>query len=313
MIKTAMRGTLFRLSIAANIVVLALNIYLITQTSSSDNDSQPYPYLSRRIFTEDPNDLIINFVPLREKLREFLSPAGDKVSLYFEYLPSGVSVGINDRQEIRLSSLAKVPTVMATLKQISQGALRESDMLTIKTETRDPQFGSLWKKEPGEKVSVSEAMRLAIVESDNTAHNLLLAAVPVEEINKVYDSLDIPFRTENGYPVITAKNYSSILRALYLASYLDREDSNNVLQIMTQTIYRDKLPGKLSPDVLVAHKVGVFERLPPNVSAFSDCGIVYEPKRPFLICMMAEGSDQEAQQYMSGATKMIYDYVSAYK
>ncbi|MCW1908482.1 MAG: class A beta-lactamase-related serine hydrolase [Candidatus Saccharibacteria bacterium] len=308
-----MRGKLFQLAIAANIVVLVLNIYLAFRNSSSDTASQPYPYLSRRIFTEDPNDLIINFVPLREKLREYLSPAGDKVSLYFEYLPSGVSVGVNDRQEIRLSSLAKVPTVMATLKQISKGALRDTDQLTIKAESRDPQFGSLWKKEAGEQVSVSEAMRLAIVESDNTAHNLLLAAIPVEEINKVYDSLDIPFRTENGYPLISAKNYSSILRALYLSSYLDREDSNHVLEIMTQTIYRDKLPGQLPSDVLVAHKVGVFERQAPNTSAFSDCGIVYEPQRPFLICMMSEGSDDQAKQYMSGAAKLIYDYVSAYK
>jgi beta-lactamase class A len=308
-----MRGKLFQLAITANIIILALNIYIGIRTSSSNTSSQPYPYLSRRIFTEDPNDLIINFVPLREKLREFLSPAGDKVSLYFEYLPSGVSIGINDRQEIRLSSLAKVPTVMATLKQISKGAMRDTDLLTIKNESRDPQFGSLWEKEPGEQVSVSEAMRLAIVESDNTAHNLLLASIPVEGINNVYESLDIPFRTENGYPVITAKNYSSILRALYLASYLDREDSNQVLEIMTQTIYRDKLPGQLPAEVLVAHKVGVFERLPPNVSAYSDCGIVYELRRPFLICMMSEGSDEQAKQYMSGAAKMIYDYVSAYK
>ncbi|MEK7096288.1 MAG: serine hydrolase [Patescibacteria group bacterium] len=251
---------------------------------------------------------------LRSSLNEYTSSAKDKVGIYFEYLPSGTSIGINDKKEIRLSSLAKVPTVMATYKLIEQDKLTEDKLLVIQEQHRDSQFGSLWRKEPGDKITVSEAARLAIIESDNTAHNLLLANLPGGEIDKVYSSLDIPLnKSDGGYPIISAKSYSSILRSLYLSSYLSREYSNKILEIMTGTIYKDKVPALLPSSVKVAHKVGVYQRQPPAISAYSDCGIIYVPNRPYLVCMMIEGTENDAVRYMSETSKIIYDYVSTVK
>nr|MBP6098645.1 serine hydrolase [Candidatus Levybacteria bacterium] len=248
--------------------------------TDSSSQAEKYSFISKRVFVENPNDILINFVPLRKALRDMLLSQDDKVSLYFEYLPSGTSIGINEKNEVRLSSLSKIPTAMAIYAKIKAGTLSKDQEIIIEEKFIDPEFGSLWKKGPGAKVTLADIITASITESDNTAQNILLSLLTPDEINSVYEYLDIPFREVDNYPIISAKNYSSVLRSLYLSSFLQYQDSNEILDLMTQSIYRDKIPSKIPPNVKIAHKIGVYEKVDPDNSTFSDCGIVYVPKRP---------------------------------
>ncbi len=103
-------------------VSLAVNIFLSYRLFNTQNEQQimqeRYPYLSKRIFASNPNDVIVNFIPLREALKDYVEKQTGKVGVYFEYLPSGTSIGINDKEEIKLASLSKVPIAMSILKKI---------------------------------------------------------------------------------------------------------------------------------------------------------------------------------------------------
>jgi len=279
--------------------------------TDSSSQAEKYSFISKRVFVEKPNDILINFVPLRKALRDMLLSQDDKVSLYFEYLPSGTSIGINEKNEVRLSSLSKIPTAMAIYAKIKAGTLSKDQEIIIEEKFIDPEFGSLWKKGPGAKVTLADIITASITESDNTAQNILLSLLTPDEINSVYEYLDIPFREVDNYPIISAKNYSSVLRSLYLSSFLQYQDSNEILDLMTQSIYRDKIPSKIPPNVKIAHKIGVYEKVDPDNSTFSDCGIVYVPKRPYILCIMTKGSDSFAQSTMSSLSKIIYDYVTS--
>jgi len=279
--------------------------------TDSSSQAEKYSFISKRVFVENPNDILINFVPLRKALRDMLLSQDDKVSLYFEYLPSGTSIGINEKNEVRLSSLSKIPTAMAIYAKIKAGTLSKDQEIIIEEKFIDPEFGSLWKKGPGAKVTLADIITTSITESDNTAQNILLSLLTPDEINSVYEYLDIPFREVDNYPIISAKNYSSVLRSLYLSSFLQYQDSNEILDLMTQSIYRDKIPSKIPPSVKIAHKIGVYEKVDPDNSTFSDCGIVYVPKRPYILCIMTKGSDSFAQSTMSSLSKIIYDYVTS--
>ena len=279
--------------------------------NTQSNFEEKYPLISKRVFVENPNDILINFVPLRKTLRDMLVTQEDSVSLYFEYLPSGTSIGINEKNEVRLSSLSKVPTAMAIYAKIRNGELSENQKITIEEKFIDPEFGSLWKKGTGAEITLKEIINASIAESDNTAQNILLSLLTSDEINSVYEYLDIPFREENDYPIVSAKNYSSVLRSLYLSSFLPFQDSNEILEIMTNSIYTDKIPAKIPPDIKIAHKIGVYEKIDIDNSTFSDCGIVYIPKRPYILCIMTKGSNSFAQSTMSLLSKTIYDYVTS--
>src|SRR3989344_2449297 len=94
------------ISITLNI---ALGIIILSGGGNSENDQQKQlPYLSKRIFTENPNDIAINFTYLRKTLNAYVGAQSGKVGVYFEYLPSGTSIGVNEKDEVKLSSLSKV-------------------------------------------------------------------------------------------------------------------------------------------------------------------------------------------------------------
>lgn len=156
-------------SLIANFALVYM--YITAEKNHSITDVSKYPLLSKRIFTKKPNDIIINFVPLKRVLVEYIKSQKNIVGLYFEYLPSGVSIGINDKEEFNIVSLSKVPLVMSVLRKVEKGKMSLDDIIVIKKENLNSEFGSLWKRGEGAKVSVKELVEICLKESDNTAYN----------------------------------------------------------------------------------------------------------------------------------------------
>src|SRR5438128_80306 len=92
------------------IVSLIGNIFLfyLWQLASSldHNFANKYPFLSRRAI--DPhytNDLIVSFLSLRQKIHKEVDPYADSFAVYFEYLPTGTTIGINEDKDFTAESL----------------------------------------------------------------------------------------------------------------------------------------------------------------------------------------------------------------
>jgi beta-lactamase class A len=304
--------TILVLSLLGNVFLL---YKILATTSGVGNEAQEtasdYYFLSKRIFAEDQNDILINFTALRTSLRNYIGASKSPVGLYFEYLPSGVSIGINDGLEVHLASLIKIPIVMAIYKEMERGAIRPDKRIAVKKEHLDKRYGELWKVAEGAKISVREAIELALTQSDNTASNVLLHSVPSRRIDDVFDSLDVPKKTEGNLHVISPKSYSSIIRSLYLSSYLTKRSSNELLKLLIQTQFADGLPAGVPKEIKVAHKVGIFDLRNVPEKTYSDCGIVYLPKRPYILCLMVQDIESEAVKRMSEISKTVYDYVSS--
>ncbi len=276
-------------------------------------DPEKYTLISKRVFVEDPNDVIINFVPLRKALRAYAEAQKGTLGIYFEYLPSGISVGVNDREEVKLASLSKVPLAMSILKKIEKGELALTDVIEITKEDLNTKFGDLWKKGEGAKLTVEELLKASLILSDNTAYEVLFRLLSVEEVIEVYDNLEIEVTSKEADPHVSPKSYSSIFRSLYLASYLSREDSNYLLDVLTKTVFKDKIPAGVPEGILVAHKIGVFSRVDSSEKLFSDCGIVYFPKRPYILCIFVSDTDEQAQKHIKYISNMIYKYLEVVK
>ena len=102
----------FVVSLLINLALGFKSLYPKRETKDEEM-TQQFPYLAKRIFIEQPNDVIINFIPLRSNIREYIAGKKDKIGFYFEYLPTGIGVGVNDRELFFRASLIKVPTVMS--------------------------------------------------------------------------------------------------------------------------------------------------------------------------------------------------------
>lgn len=304
------------LSIFVNLLFAVAFVSLLNQQKDGEKNvsdtASSYSFLSKRIFAENQNDILINFIPLRTAMREYVGKQNGDLGVYFEYLPSGISIGVNDKLEVRLASLIKIPVVMAVYKQIEEGKLKKDQVLTVGENDINKLFGDLWKRGAGSQIAVEEAVKLSLVDSDNTATRTLVSALPQGAIDDVFDSLDIPKDKAGDLPVISPKNYSSILRALYLASYLTKQNSNEIFEILTGTKFNDKLPAGIPENVKVAHKIGIFDQKDAE-KVFSDCGIFYVPNRPYLLCIMNKSSEDEARERMQHLSKMVYGYIMSVK
>lgn len=292
-------------------LILFISSFYTTQNETKTNESKQFPFISKRVFVEDQNDIIINFVSLRSQLKEYISTIDEPVGMYFEYLPSGVSIGIDEKENYVLASLLKVPLTMVVYKEVERGKIALHDVLSVEEQDIDSKFGTFWKKGKGATLTVQEAIQLVLVESDNTAKNMLLRKIGVTQLEKVFDYLDIPIEGETNGPIITPKNYASILRSLYLSSYLDKKYSNDILQKMTESNFSDKLVAGIPKGVKVSHKIGVYEvDGDATQQTYTDCGIVYVPKRPYILCLMTKSSNAAAQKNFGSISKIVYEYVS---
>jgi beta-lactamase class A len=297
------------------IIILAIAVVYLLWEKSVGVQAQPtavmpkdvakYPFLAPRILQEYHNDILISFLPLRQELRKISEPYGDTFAMYFEYLPTGTSIGINEKAEFSLASLIKLPVVMAYYHMRERTGVTDDPEVEITPEDIDKKYGTLWAKGVGSKIRLSEAVRLALVESDNTAIRIVGRHVPDEDFEAVYDGLDIDLKMGDVGAVITAKHFSSILKALYFASVLNKDHSQEILNIMTKSRFTDKIPAGVGDNVPVAHKIGVL-----GTALYSDCGIVFVPKRTYLLCIVENTNEAEATQHITTVSKAVYDFIS---
>ena len=114
------------------------------------------------------------------------------------------------------------------------------------------------------------------------------------DMNQIYTDLGVAIPGTRGTEdYMTVKEYASFFRILYNASYLNKEMSQKALDLLLRTDYKDGLIAGVPKNINVAHKFG--ERKMGEVDQLHDCGIVYAPQKPYLICVMTRGTDFQVQ------------------
>lgn len=162
--------------IVLGIISIAVVAYIFgTHNSSSakSNTAAQYPLLAKRLFVDNPNDTFVNFVELRKQLNSYFSNNNISGSLYFEYLPTGTSIRIDgDKQQVG-ASLLKVPAAMELYKAAELGKIDLDQTVTIQQDWLDDAYGDLYKKGAGYQLTLREAAKIMLENSDNTALNVI--------------------------------------------------------------------------------------------------------------------------------------------
>lgn len=295
-------------------VSLAFNGLLLYRSASSgptfEQRAAEYPFLAKRIFAENPNDILIDFAPLRAALNQYSQQFDVNHSIYFEYLFTGSSVRIDaDMPDgVVAASLVKLPIVMNLYRAVELGRLDLDQEVRIQEDWLDSGFGDLWKRGAGTTITLRQAAELALIQSDNTAVRVIQeSVVPVMRDGEfALQVLDVEHVVGSDQRTkLRAKEYASVLKCLYLACFVNETHSQQILKDLTKTPFTDRLAAGIPDDVDVAHKIGVY-----GEEADSDCGIVYEPNRPYLLCIMLAMPPAEAHKHMATISKLVYDFVS---
>jgi beta-lactamase class A len=266
-----------------------------------------YPFLSRRVLADNPNDILINFVPLRKSLEQKFAALDTQKSFYFEYLPDGTSIRQGADQELIAASLIKVPLAMNLYRAAELGRIDLDKQITVTEGELDDAYGELYKRGAGFRLTLREAAGYMLRDSDNTATRVVFDHVRglLKYDEESLARLDVDQNLQNGQAVINSRAYASVLKSLYYSSYLTKQDSQEILAELSKSSATNRLAKGVPADVPIAHKNGVF-----NMSwSESDCGIVYAPKRPYVICVMVGLPEAQADEFIADVSKDVYDYV----
>ncbi|MBP8591114.1 serine hydrolase [Candidatus Shapirobacteria bacterium] len=259
-----------------------------------------------------------DLVYLREKIEELINTAieskrASQVAVYFQELNSGAWIGIGEREKFAPASLLKLPLMIAYLKIAEENP----DYLYQKIEYQPQEALSqnILPEEQlvaGQSYSIGSLIRRMIVYSDNQALEVLADYVEKNKLAEVYADLGLKVPAEaDEENFITVKDYAALFRILYNASYLSREMSEKALKLLSEVTYDDGLVGGVPEGIKVAHKFGERAYEESDLRQFHDCGIIYYPHKPYLLCVMSRGSDLTLlQQVVRQISQAVYQTVS---
>lgn len=237
----------------------------------------------------------------------------EDISYYFRDLNNGVWIGINEYEKFAPASLMKLPLMISYFKQSEEDPSIFSQAFIFGEE--DDNYGKQnivpeQVMSIGAPYTVPDLIYRMIVFSDNSALRMLLKNSGAFGL-RVFEDLgvDIP-ESDNDEDFIDVRTYSRFFRVLYNASYLNIQDSNKALEILSETQFKDGLVAGVPSNIVVAHKFG--EREKDGIRQLHDCGIVYHPNKPCVICIMTRGKDfDRLESAISEISKKTFESVDS--
>jgi len=232
-------------------------------------------------------DYLTNIQSLRDYLREVEKQYPDSISIYYEQLNSGANISVNQSLRLFPASLTKLPLGIVVAKKVEDKIWDWDTKLTIIQSDIDQGSGELYKSvKAGDGVSVEDLLMQMITNSDNTAQDIFLREIKQEDLTKFQSEVGLE-ELFDAQGFISAKEYSRVLRVLYTSSYLERENTEKILDLMAKENFHEYLSQGIPSEITFAHKYGENK----TESIFADSGIVYQDGHPFMITVILKGQD----------------------
>ncbi len=235
------------------------------------------------------------------------------VSLYYRDLNNGPWFGIAEKEGFVPASLLKVPFMMALLRKAEEGPELLRWTLAYDAADAVPEgqhFSTGTRLAPGTPYSVDSLLEAMVRASDNRAAMMLFDAFGTSSLADLYEDLGISAPKDNLPTDLTVKQYASFFRILYNSSYLNWRMSEKALDLLAGSEFKEGLEAGMPGGIAVAHKYG--ERLSPDGTSrqLHDCGIVYHPRSPYLLCVMTRGNDyKDMAEVIRRASALVFKEV----
>jgi len=305
--------------ISMNIVLAAALIYAVLQNAqlTRDGSGSQFSLLSSKVamldvseFLQEQKTMAVSYAPMKQSLIDYRTNhnLAGRYSVYFEDLTTGAWVGLDEKDTFIPASLLKMPSVVAILKKLETGGIAMDTTVTLTPGMIDFESGTLAYNGAGYVITVRELLTYVTKDSDNTALWALNSLLTPDEYSAARAAVGLPFKSVEDDAAVSPKQYSNILRSLYLSTYLRREFSQLALSMLSETEYTNELQAGIPASVNIAHKVGFYQ----TGGYYHDCGIVYVLEKPYILCVMSKDSTLvEANAAISGVSSIVYEYVTS--
>ncbi len=219
------------------------------------------------------------------------------------------------------ASSIKIAILAELYRQVQQGKLKFGDLYTLQQADLVGGSGIAEALTPGvTRLTLRDVAALMISVSDNSATNIIIDRVGMENVNALVDSLglthvrlrrkmmDLKAAAEGRENIATPRDMMTLLEDLYRGKVLNKTFTEDFFKLLS--IHKESyIPRELPEDLRVANKPGELE------GVRNDSGIVFTGNRPFVISVMTtylrhEKEGGEAIIRIATAAYQMFDRLS---
>jgi beta-lactamase class A len=198
------------------------------------------------------------------------------------------------------------------------GKAKLTDLYTMRTADLVPDSDIMGGLTTGvTQITNRDLATMMVAVSDNSATNVLIDRVGMENVNALLDSLglhntrlrrkmmDVKAAAEGRENISTPREMLALLENIYQGKVLDKEMTADFFKMLS-THKNSFIPRDLPGDLQIANKPGELE------AVRNDSGIVFLQNRPYIICVMTtylvrERDGEEAIAKISAAAYRLFD------
>jgi beta-lactamase class A len=258
---------------------------------------------------------------LEASIQEVDAKLDGVMGVAIEDLTSGDHFFLHEDEVFAQASSIKI-TVLANLYlQAQEGKLKLLDPYTVQSSDLVPDSDIMGGLTPGvTRLTLRDLATMMVAVSDNSATNVLIDRVGMQNVNVMLDSLglthtrlrrkmmDLQAAKEGRENISTPREMMTLLDAIYRGKVLNKQSTAEFFQMLS-TNKDSWIPRDLPADLKVANKPGELE------AVRNDSGIVFVEGRPYVICVMTsflrnERDGEEAISKISLDAWRMFDRLS---
>ena len=216
------------------------------------------------------------------------------------------------------ASSIKIAVLAELYRQSQQGKLKLTDSYTVNASDLVPDSDIMGGLTPGvTKLTLRDVATMMVAVSDNSATNVLIDRVGMDNVNALMTSLglkhtllrrkmmDLKAAGEGRENVSTPKEMATLLEQIYRGKVLNKEMTDDFFKVLST--HKDSwIPRYLPEGLKMANKPGALE------GVRNDSGVIFVENRPYIICVMTtylrrESDGEEAIARVSQAAYRMFD------
>ena len=247
----------------------------------------------------------VDYRPLQEQVRAFLASRPQRFGIYFKDLTTGQSWGIDEEVPFPAASTVKVPIALYVNELVAQGRLKWTDRIRYERGLDLAGGAGVLQYDgiDGQTYSLRVLTNLLITISDNVAWRMLTRHLGKENIAAFMRRLGGRTVYPGGQNVSTARDMGVYVEAVLDFARRHPDLGGRLLDDLSHTIWHVGLPGRLPPELQVAHKEGDI------TGVADDVGVVFS-RRPYILAVMSQGVPDIETGFADIAriSRMVYDF-----
>lgn len=236
-----------------------------------------------------------------------------QASVYIREFDHREWMALNKDEQYHPASLMKVPLLICCLQTLQLNpSLFDQKLVYDKPDSVqiNPQFYAYPTIQPGKSYSVHELLYYMIAYSDNNATWLLARHFDTSRMKKLFADFCLPEPVPDDLKfTMSAKDYSTFIKAIYSCSLLSPEYSEYAADLMSNCSFREGFAKGFPEGTRMWHKFGEWRSMGFDYE-LHESGIVNIKDKPYLITIMTKGRDTEKQaEIIRLISRRIYDKI----